>query len=265
MKISDVENISLETNFNPAEPDIQVNFQKFWLSVFDIAFTYMVRKAFFSVRIKNAENFELRDKTKGTIFFASHCCWWDGFIAYLLCRKIFKTKMRMMIEELYRFPLLSRIGGFSVEKDSPQSAIKALNYCSDFLKKSDESLWIYPQGSVMPPDYRPINFASGLAYICSKLDGINIIPIIHRYNFLREDRPEVFIEIAKPIILSEKYKNRKELTTKLENEFTNYLDEQKIDISTGNLENYETFIKTRLCITKLIEKHFTWFVRSFIT
>jgi 1-acyl-sn-glycerol-3-phosphate acyltransferase len=256
-----IENKAIKGN----EPDIQVEFQAFWQKVFDIAFTYMLNKAFYSVRVKNAENFELRDKTKGSIIFASHCCWWDGFVAYLLCRKVLKTNMRMMIEELYRFPLLSRIGGFSVEKDSPQSAIKALNYCTEFLNKPDEALWIYPQGSVMPPDHRPIEFAGGTAYICSKMDGINLIPIAHRYNFLREDRPEIFVEVGKPIILTEKCKDRKALTSMLEREFTNNMEKQRKDISEGKLEGYELFLKSRLCITKLIEKNFTWFVRSFIT
>jgi hypothetical protein len=171
----------------------------------------------------------------------------------------------MMIEELYRFPLLSRIGAFSVEKDSPQAAIKAINYCAGFLNNPDGSLWIYPQGSVMPPDHRPIKFANGIAYLCSKLDGINLIPVAHKYVFLREDRPEILIEIGKPIILNSSNIDRKELTAFLESEFTKLLNKQKNDISEGNLEGYEFIFKSRLCIAKLIEKYFTWFVRSFTT
>jgi len=247
------------------KPYIKDKFQPFWLNVFDFAFSSMLKKAFYSIRVKNREYFELRDKTKGCILFATHCCWWDGLIAYILSRKVLNTNMRMMIQELYRFPLLSRIGGFSVDKDSPQAAVKAINYCAEFLNYPEGTLWIYPQGSVMPPDHRPVKFASGIAYLCSKLDGINLIPIAHRYSFLREDRPEILIEIGKPIILDNRNVDRKELTAFLEKEFMDFLDKQKNDISEGNLVGYEFVFKSRLCVAKLIEKYFTWFVRSFTT
>ncbi|MDD3012788.1 MAG: lysophospholipid acyltransferase family protein [Candidatus Gastranaerophilales bacterium] len=247
------------------KPQIKDKWQLFWLNIFEFAFSSMLKKAFFSVRIKNKENYDLRDKTRGCIIFASHCCWWDGLVAYTLSRKVFNTNIRMMVEELHRFPLLSRIGAFSVDKNSPQAAVKALNYCTEFLNNPESVLWIYPQGTVKPPDYRPVKFASGMAYLCSKLDGINLIPIAHRYNFLREDRPEVFIEVGKPIILDSTKIDRKEFTAFLEREFTQLLDKQKNDISEAKLEGYEFIFKSRLCVAKLIEKYFNWFVRSFTT
>jgi len=249
----------------PNKPDIKDHYQLFWLKIFDFAFSSMLKKAFYSIRIKNKEYYDCRDKTKACIIFASHCCWWDGLIAYVLCRKVLNTNIRLMVEELHRFPLLSRIGAFSVDKDSPQSAVKAINYSAEFLNNPEGVLWIYPQGAVKPPDHRPVKFASGVAYLCSKLDGINLIPIAHRYNFLREDRPEIFIEIGKPIILENSKLNRKEFTAFLEEEFTKFLDKQKKDISNGNLEGYEFIFKSRLCVAKLIEKYFNWFVRSFTT
>lgn len=249
----------------PNEPDIKDKFQPFWLFVFDFGFSSMLKKSFYSIRVKNKENYDLRDKSKGCIIFANHCCWWDGLVAYILCRKVLHTSLRMMVEELYRFPLLSRIGAFSVDKDSPQAAVKALNYCTEFLSNPEGTLWIYPQGFVMPPDHRPVKLANGIAYLCSKLDGINLIPIAHRYNFLREDRPEILIEIGEPIVLKNNEIDRKEFTHYLEEEFTKLLDNQRMDISQGNLEGYEYYMKTRLCVVKLIEKYFTWFVRKFVT
>jgi len=57
--------------------------------------------------------------------------------------------------------------------------------------------------------------------------------------------------------------NRRELTKFLEDEFTKLLENQRIDITSGNLEGYEYVFKSRLCILKLIENHFTDFVRNF--
>ncbi|MFH0703345.1 MAG: lysophospholipid acyltransferase family protein [bacterium] len=251
-------------NENPKnEPHIKTDLQAFWISIFNHAFSRMVKKGFYSVRLKNTQNYDLRDLQVGNIIYANHCCWWDGIMGYLLCRKIFQTDMHMMIEELHRFPLLSKIGAFSVEKNSPQSSLGSLNYCIEFLENPKNSLWIFPQGVVMPPDYRPVKFAGGISYLCKKLKKINLIPVAHRYNFIREDRPEIFIEVGKPIIINNDLeKNRKEFTQFLEEEFTLLLDRQKQDISKGNFEGYEFFLKSRLCMLKLIEKNFKLFVQS---
>lgn len=255
--------INVETNCD--KPIIQVNKQDFWLRVFDFSFERMVKKGFYSLRVKNAENFNLRDSNNGNIIYGFHSCWWDGIIAYLLCRKVFKTQLNMMVEELYRFPLLSRIGAFSVEKKSPQAAIKALNYSLDIVKNPTQSLWIYPQGTVMPPDARPVKFANGISYLCKKSKGVNLIPIANRYTFLREDRPEILVEIGKPIIIKDNNFDKKEFTKYLENELTVLLDKQHEEISQGKLDEYKLMFKSRLCVAKLIEKHFTNFVRTFNT
>lgn len=246
-------------------PLIKVNYQKFWIKVFDYSFTKMIKSSFFSMNVKNIQNFELRDKEKSTILFASHCSWWDGIIGYTLLRTFMKIRFHLMIEELYRFPLLSKIGAFSVEKNSPQSALKSLNYCTEILENKDNLLWIFPQGEVKPPDYRPIKFANGLSYLYKKVNGVNIIPISHRYNFIREDKPEIFIEMGKPVIIPNKTQKRQEITRLLENELCNLLDKQRNDISNGNLSGYESILKSKLCLAKSLEKNFTNIIRSINT
>lgn len=247
------------------KPLITTDFQKFWIAAFNFSFSYMIKKSFYSFRVKGLENYELRDKTKGNIIYSSHNCWWDGIIGYILCRKIFKTEMHMMIEGLQRLPLLSKIGAFSVEKGSAQSSIKALNYSAEFLKNPDNSLWIFPEGVVKPPDFRPIKFANGISYICKKSEGLNLIPVAKSYNFIREDRPEILLEIGKPIIIDQNCSKRKELTSQLEQNFTELLDNQKKDISSGNLDDYKVVIKSRLCLLKLFEKYFNYITRNFNT
>lgn len=245
------------------EPLIKPNLSRFWQGVFDYSFLRMLGRIFYSMRVKSSSNFDLRDKKFANIAFASHCGWWDGPVGYLLFRKIFNARMFMMIEELYRFPLLSKIGGLSVEKNSPRSALKALNYSVKLLKNPENSLWLFPQGIVYPPDYRPVRFAKGMSFICKRLDGINLIPIAHRYNFIREDKPEIFVEVGKPIILKGNNQDSKELTAYLENVLSSLLDSQRDDISNGRFDGYEYFFKSKLCLAKRIEERFTGFVRTF--
>lgn len=253
-----------DKNDNLADgPSIRTEIDFFWNRVFNFAFTNMLRKAFYSVRIKNAQNYELRNPEFGNIIYANHCCWWDGMIGHLLCNRVFKTKLHMMIEQLYRFPLLAKTGAFSVDKNSPQSAIKALNYSVEILKNPANSLYIFPQGKVMPQDFRPIKFANGISYICKKLGQVNLIPITNRYTFLREDRPESLIEVGKPIIISDgKNIDKKLFTEELEKSFEENLDKQRLEIAMENLDGYDYILKSRLCVAKLIEKNFTSFVRN---
>lgn len=259
MNIVDKTDINLHKSHNVSalHPAIMADRSEFWLNIFDKVFSYMTKKAFYSYRVKGAENFELRNKSKANIFFATHGCWWDGIIAFLLLRHITKTNLHMMIQGLRRFPLLSKAGGFSVEKDSPQASIRALQYAINILNDSKNSLWIFPQGRVCPPDYRPLEFANGISYLCNKLDGINLIPIAHRYNFVREDRPEVFVEIGKPITLRGKVEDKHELTEYLENVLTDLHDKQRLQISQGDFKGYEFFFKNKPCLIKRVEHFFT--------
>jgi len=199
----------------------------------------LIRANFSALRIKNLSNFEMRDKNKATIFYGQHTCWWDGMVAFILCKKILKTDLRLMIEELHHLPVLAHIGGFSVNKKTPQSSLKSLKYSVECLQDPKRALWIFPQGIIRPPEYRPIEFASGISYICSKLNGVNLVPVATRYQFLRSEKPEILIEIGNPMYVSN-VSDRKGLTSFLEQDFTNLLDRQFKDISTGHLEEYET-------------------------
>jgi hypothetical protein len=94
---------------------------KFWRWVGDRFFYKMLENRFFSLKIKNIENYEKRDKNYASILYSPHNNWWDGIVGYNLCRRIFKTDIRMMIEEMNRFPILARAGAFPVNKKSAQA------------------------------------------------------------------------------------------------------------------------------------------------
>lgn len=59
----------------------------------------------------------------------------------------------------------------------------------------------FPQGEMKPQDYEPITFYNGIAHIAEKLGEINLIPVSLRYEFIKEQRPEVFIKIGEPEIV----------------------------------------------------------------
>ena len=233
----------------------------FWTWLGDRILFRMLSHRFYALRIKNLEAFnERRNKNFPSIIYAPHNNWWDGIVGYNLMRRAFKVRCRMMIEEMNRFPLFSLIGGFPVNKASAQEAMKALRYIVDDLKHPDMGFWIFPQGIVRPPNYRPIKFQTGLAYVAQnvakKHGGVNLIPLAVNYTFLREDRPECLAEVGEPIIITADNANfdRHEFTEKIEKEFEQLCDNQLSTFSQGEVTGYEYVFRQDLPWNRKIEK-----------
>ena len=233
----------------------------FWIFVGNRFFYSMLKNRFYSLMYKGLENFEKRDKNLATIFYAPHSNWWDGLIGYVtihfLLRKTGKFRMRLMIEEMNRFPLFQYVGCFPINKKSPQSAMQSLSYAANTLKDNDIAFWLFPQGIIRPPHYRPEIFQSGLAYMAKnaakKFGGVNLIPVAVNYTFLRQDRPEVLLEFGEPKIIKDPNFDRKDFTHKLEREFEDFTDKQQSDISRGDFEGYQYLYKEKLHWWRYIE------------
>lgn len=231
----------------------------FWCWVADTFFFNMIEHRFYSLRIKNEENFKKRNPNYANVIYAPHCNWWDGIVGYNVCKRIFNTNIRMMIEEMNRFPVFSKAGAYPVNKKSPQTIMKSLQYTVKMLKDPSLSLWLFPQGIIKPPNYRPMEFQTGISYIaknCVKDNGgLNLIPVSVSYAFLREDKPEVLVEVGEPIVLEDHNFERKQFTVELETNFTSFCDRQLKDIGKGNLEGYRSLFQQKLHWFKKLEKN----------
>ncbi len=139
-----------------------------------------------------------------------------GIVGYNITRRIFQKEIKLMVEELNRFPLLRRGGAFPVNKKSPQASMQALKYSIDVIEDLGNILYISLQGIIKPPNFRPIEFQTGLAYIAQKAakkyGRINLVPIAVNYFFLRADKPEVLVEIGDIITFDNDKIDRKELS-----------------------------------------------------
>lgn len=230
----------------------------FWIWVANQFFHGMLENRFFALRYKGEENYFNRDESIPTIAFAPHTNWWDGIVGYNICRRIFDKEIRLMVEELNRFPLLRKGGAFSVNKKSPQSSMKALKYAIDVIENLNNVLYIFPQGIIKPPNFRPIEFQSGLAYIAQKAakkyGKVNLIPIGVNYFFLRADKPEVMVEIGEVITIDTDSMDRKELTDSLAKILERTCDKQNSDIFEGKLAGYKTLFQQKLKWYRKIEQ-----------
>ena len=231
---------------------------KFWLWVANKFFYGMLENRFFALRYKGAEKIFHRDTSIPTILFAPHSNWWDGIVGYNLCRRIFDKEIRIMVEELNRFPLLRRAGAFSVNKKSPQASMSALKFAVETIGDLKNFLYIFPQGIIMPPNYRPIKFLTGLTDIAQKAvekyGKVNLVPVAVNYMFLRADRPEVLVEFHEPIVLENSKIDRKEYTHYLADVLTEACDNQFKELSEGQLDAYDTLFQQPLKWYRKIEQ-----------
>lgn len=245
-----------EEKFKPAKTS------KFWLWVASMFFFNMLQNRFFAFRYRGEETYFEAEKDVPTILFAPHCNWWDGIVLYNTTHRIFHKEIRLMVEELNRFPLLRHGGAYSVNKKSPQSAMKALKYSVDVVGDLRNMLCIFPQGIIRPPHFRPIEFQTGLAYIAEnalkKYGKVNLIPMAVDYAFFRDNRPEVIVEFGKRIELRQgnEFDNmsRKELTHYLEKALTETCDSQFKEISQGDITKYKILFKQHLKWYRRIEQ-----------
>ncbi len=245
-----------EEKFKPAKTS------KFWLWVASMFFFNMLQNRFFAFRYRGEENYFEAEKDVPTILFAPHCNWWDGIVLYNTTHRIFHKEIRLMVEELNRFPLLRRGGAYSVNKKSPQSAMKALKYSVDVVGDLRNILCIFPQGIIRPPHFRPIEFQTGLAYIAEnavkRYGKVNLIPMAVDYAFFRDNRPEVIVEFGKRIELRQGNEldkmSRKELTHYLEHALSETCDNQFKEMSQGDITKYKILFKQHLKWYRRIEQ-----------
>ena len=241
-----------DEEFKPA------NTSPFWLWVGNQFFYGMLENRFFALRYKGEEKFFERDTNVPTIIFASHTNWWDGILGYNIVTRVFEKEIRLMIEELNRFPILRRAGAFSVNKKSPQASMSALKYAVETIGDLNNVLYIFPQGIIKPPNFRPIEFQTGLAYIAQKAvekyGKVNLVPLAVNYCFLRADKPEALVEIGDIITLEDSKVNRKEYTDYLAKYLEDICDSQNSDIFAGNLKGYKTLFQQKLKWYRKIEQ-----------
>ncbi len=233
----------------------------FWHFVGDRVFHAMLKNRFYSLMYQGEENFEQRDKRYATIFYATHNNWWDGIVGYNVIYNLFKKdklKLRLMIEEMNRFPLFQYVGCFPVNKKSAQSAMKSLQYAATTLEDPSVGFWLFPQGIIRPPHYRPEIFQQGLAYLTKEAvksyGGINLIPVSVNYTFLRQDRPEVVLDFGKVETIMEHKFDRKEFTQSREREFERFCEGQQHGISQADFNNYKYLFKRKLSWYRDIEQ-----------
>ena len=180
------------------------------------------------------------------IFYANHNSWWDGYLAHFVSRQVYGLDgyLMMDVRQLQRYPFFSWAGCFSVDQQDARSAVRSLDYIVAELKaKPGRSLWIFPQGRILPQAQRPLDFHSGLAHLIKRSGACYVYPVATRLEFLAEQYPDIFIGVGavRRFEAGAKF-DPKTLTLELEQDLTTLLDSLNAKISGQELADFVTLV-----------------------
>lgn len=183
------------------------------------------------------------------ILYANHVCCWDGHLALQLTESLLKRSTHIMTADktMKRYPFLTWVGCFSVEKDNPFAVRRSLNHAVSILKHEPNcGLWIFPQGEYDWNNLRPLGFHSGLAHIIRQVPHATVVPVAFQYEMLRSPRQRAFVSMGAARIMENAGNiHRRFLTEKLELALTEELDQLEKDLLAGRSESFQTFLTFR--------------------
>ena len=213
--------------------------------IFSLYNRNLFKRRFNSLRICGVSNLLNNDLNYPMIIYCNHSSWWDGLAALLISETArFDSFFMMEEKQLKKLFLFRRLGAFSVVRENPRQSVKSINYAANLLKeKSDRTIWIFPQGEILPNDVRPIFFYNGISRIIEKTGNCVVIPAAFRYEFLGAFKPDVFVEVGNKmqINVGEKF-HSKEFTLTLAGNLTLLLDNLKSKINDENFNDFQNII-----------------------
>jgi 1-acyl-sn-glycerol-3-phosphate acyltransferase len=167
-------------------------------------FRRMARRAFHTIAGRGLEHLHRLPAGQPVILFCSHTNWWDGLICFLLTRHLPGKASYCMMEEkqLRHYRFFTWLGAFSVDLDHPVRSAASLRYARRLLRRNDTAIWIFPQGKFCRPN-EPVEVRPGTDYLAKATPGALLVPLALRYNFFREGRPNVLIEIGPAFSVAE--------------------------------------------------------------
>lgn len=185
------------STFIPARPSTLA--KAFWGWYFE----RIIRKTFHSVQVAGLENVR-RDVP--VLFACTHGSWWDAALTIVLSLRILHLDAIGMMEykQLSRYRFFSRIGMFSVIRENPRSALASLRYAASTLTRTSCALWMFPQGTLVHQEERPILCEPGIAILASMVPNAVVIPVAIRYEVLREQGGVLWLRFGRAIESAER-------------------------------------------------------------
>ncbi len=131
-------------------------------------------------------------------------------------------------KQMLRHKFFRKIGAFSVNLDEPRAAIKSLRYAVDSMDRPNSSLFIYPEGEIVPFSTQKPTFRKGLPWIADRVPDSEIVPIAIYIHTARYDKPELHIKVGQPVLFQSN-QSTEELNSLFEKRMQQLLSELQRD------------------------------------
>lgn len=171
---------------------------KWFIKLFEVYIRNLLWRRFDQLNI-----YRKYDPGKGrkTIYYLNHNSWWDGLIPFYLNQKIFKQNARGIMDskQLSRYPFFRKLGVFSIDLVNPRSALSSLRYALESMDRPNASLYIYPQGKIVPFSTDNLTFKNGIGWLAKKCPDVDVVPVGIYIHTLHQDKPRLEISIGEPV------------------------------------------------------------------
>ena len=224
---------------------LEANKSAIFEKIFAVYNRSLLKRRFHSFHISGLNYLFNKNPNVPLIIYCNHSSWWDGLVAFQISHKARLNSYVMMEEkQLKDLFLFRRLGAFSVVREKPREAIQSIRYAAQLLKQdSTSTLWIFPQGEILPNDLRPLKFFNGLSKIIEQTENCETASLSIRYEFLGEFKPRILVKIDEPETISRiEISNSRVLSEMLSNRLTMNLDDLRNDVVNRNIAGYESIL-----------------------
>lgn len=166
-----------------------------FIRIFEWYCDWLIWRRFDTVHIQSEYNPGPGQKT---IYYLNHNSWWDGLIPFLINQKKFQQNARGMMEDkqLHRYPFFRRLGVFSISLSSPRASLQSLRYAIRSMERPNASLYIYPQGKIVPFSTQKLEFRKGIGWLSKQLPEADLIPVAIHIHTRESDKPRLEIRVG---------------------------------------------------------------------
>jgi 1-acyl-sn-glycerol-3-phosphate acyltransferase len=141
-------------------------------------------------------------------------------------------------KQMRKHTFFKRIGAFSVNLDDSREIITSLRYAVKSMERKNSSLFIYPEGEIVPFSTQKPQFKKGLALITSKSNDVTLIPIGIYIHTANSNKPDLFIKVGGQVQIDQ----TKDLTD-IQSTLENALHDVLLKLESEAHQNIQSFDK----------------------
>lgn len=170
---------------------------------------------------------------RGILYLMNHSSWWDGLLAYHAAGKLSGNGHYYMMEEeqLRKYGFFRKLGAYSINSGNTGDLRSSLHYTAGLLQ-AGESVWMYPEGEILPLEHRPLSLKAGAALVLRLSPLTAVVPVTLYHGLFRNTRPEATLLAGAPLMLPWAEMDRSDTVRALEAALSMQLDEHRSRILT---------------------------------